>query len=129
VGCKRNPKIYKLVFDEDTDHPGLEVQVRSLSMGQLLKVWAGDGTSAGTFEMFAERLISWNLEDEVTGEPVPTTREALEAEDDDLINAIIKLWIAEVMGVPAPLESGSGSGVTSPVESMLAEIPSQSLAS
>jgi len=129
VGYKRNPKIYKLVFGEGTEYPGLEVQVRTLSMGQLVKVWSGSGSSTDTFDLFAGRIVGWNLEDEVTGEPVPTTREALEVEDDDLINAIIKLWIAEVMGVPAPLESGSGSGGTSPVESLLTEVPSQSLAS
>ena len=130
MGYKRNPKVYSIVFDETTEYPGLEVQVRTLSMGQLVKVWTTDGmNSTATYELFMERLVGWNLEDETTNEPVPTTREAVEAEDDDLINAIIKLWLAEVMGVSAPLESGSDSGVTSPVEALLTEVPSESLAS
>ncbi|SEO83567.1 hypothetical protein [Actinacidiphila rubida] len=131
AGYKRNPKIYLLKFDETTDYPGLEVQVRTLSMGQLVQVWTGegDGSSAATFEMFVERLVGWNLEDEVTGEPVPITREAIEAEDDDLVNAIIKRWTAAVLGVPAPLDGGSNSGGLSAAESALTEIPSQSLAS
>jgi hypothetical protein len=128
VGYRRNPKIYKLVFDDTTDYPGLEVQVRTLTMGQLYRA-LGDDTGDRNFDMFCERIVSWNLEDEITGEPVPVTREALEAEDDDLIGTIIKRWLAEVMGVPAPLESGSDSGGTSVAESTLAEIPSQSLAS
>lgn len=128
MGYKRNPKIYKLVFDDTTDYPGLEVQVRTLTMGQLYRA-LGEGKGARNFDLLCDRIVSWNLEDEVTGEPVPVTREALEAEDDDLIGAVINRWLAEVMGVPAPLESGSGSGGTSVAESTLAEIPSQSLAS
>lgn len=130
MGYKRNPKVYNLAFGEDTDYPGLEVRVRTLSMGQLLKVWAG-ATSKGsdTYELFVERLVGWNVEDENTGEPVPATREAVEAEDDDLINAIIKAWIKEVMGVSAPLESDSSGGGTSAAELRLAELPSESLVS
>lgn len=130
MGYKRSPKVYHLVFGADTDYPGLEVDARTLSMGQLLTVWSKEGAgSSDTFDLFMERLVGWNLEDEVTGAPVPITREAVVAEDDDMINAIIKRWSAEVLGVSAPLESDSGSGGISPVESMLTEIPSQSLAS
>jgi hypothetical protein len=129
VGYKRNPKVYHLVFDASTEYPGLEADVRTLSMGQLLAVWTKDGAnSANTFDLFMERFVGWNLEDE-TGAPVPTTREAVLKEDDDLVQAIIKRWTAEVLGVPAPLGSGSGSGETSPVESLLTEVPSESLAS
>lgn len=131
MGYKRNPKIYNLVFGDDTDYPGLEVQVRSLTMGQLFKTWTGDETSnsaAATYDLLVERLVSWNLEEE-DGTPVPTTREAIDDQDDDMIVAIQKQWLAAVRGVSAPLGSGSNSGATSPVESMLTEIPSQSLAS
>lgn len=131
MGYKRNPKVYNLVFGDDTDYPGLEVQVRSLTMGQLFKTWTGDDTSNGaaaTYDLLVERLVSWNLEEE-DGTPVPTTREAIDDQDDDMVMAIQKQWLAAVRGVPAPLESGSDSGATSPVESMLTEIPSQSLAS
>lgn len=129
MGYKRNPKIYNLKFDDTTDYPGLEVQVRTLTMGQLYRALSDDGGTQPNFDLFCDRIVSWNLEDEVTGEPVPVTREALEAEDDDLISTIIKRWISEVMGVPAPLDGASNSGGTSVAESTLAEIPSQSLAS
>lgn len=129
MGYKRNPKIYKLTFDETTDYPGLEVQVRTMTMGQLVSVWSGEiGTSARTFDLFMDRLVSWNLETE-DGQPVPVTREAVEAEDDDMVNAVIKRWTDAVLGVPAPLGGDSSSGGTSAVESVLTEIPSQSLAS
>jgi hypothetical protein len=130
AGYKRNPKIYALKFDETTDYPGLEVQVRTLTMGQLVSVWTAEGGtgSARTFELFMDRLVGWNLLDE-NDQPVPVTREAVEAEDDDLVQAVIKRWTDAVLGVPAPLESGSTSGGPSAVESTLTEIPSQSLAS
>jgi hypothetical protein len=129
VGYKRNPKIYNLVFDETTNWPGLEVQVRTLAMGQLVSIWSGEGgSSARTFELFMSRLVGWNLEDE-DGNPVPITREAVEAEDDDMVVAIQRRWTDAVLGVPAPLGDSSSSGATSPVESALTEIPSQSLAS
>lgn len=128
MGYKRNPKVYDLKFDETTDYPGLEVQVRTLTMGQLAHVWSADGSALATYEMFVDRLVSWNLEDE-NGTPVPTTREAIEAEDDDLITTITKKWTQAVMGVPAPLVDSSSSGGTSPAESVLTEIPSESLAS
>ena len=78
--------------------------------------------------MFMERIVAWNLEDEA-GAPVPVTRESIEDQDDDLINAIVALWIKQVMGVPAPLESDSSGGGTSAAELRLTEIPSESLAS
>lgn len=126
MGFKRNPKIYNLVFDETTDYPGLEVQVRTLTMGQLVSVWAGEG--GRSFDLFMDRLVGWNLETE-DGEPVPVTREAVEAEDDDMIQAIVKRWTDAVLGVPAPLDGNSNSGGPSAAESVLTEIPSQSLAS
>jgi hypothetical protein len=129
VGYKRNPKVYHLVFDASTEYPGLEADVRTLSMGQLLAIWTKDGAnSVATFDLFIERLVGWNLEDE-TGAPVPIAREAVLNEDDDLVQAIVKRWTNEVLGVPAPLESGSDSGETSQVEALLTEVPSQSLAS
>lgn len=129
MGYTRNPKVYHLVFDSSTEYPGLEADVRTLSMGQLLAIWTKEGAnSVATFDLFIERLVGWNLEDE-TGAPVPTTREAVLDEDDDLVQAIVKRWTNEVLGVPAPLESGSDSGETSQVEALLTEVPSQSLAS
>lgn len=134
MGYKRNPKIYKLIFGDDTDYAGLEVQVRTINLGQLLE--ARTGTSSDTskdvlqanVELLAERIVSWNLEDE-DGTPVPPTFEAMLAEDDDLIIAIINRWQAAVSGVPDPLPESSPSGEPSLVESIPTEALSPSLAS
>lgn len=134
MGFKRNPKIYKLTWDEDTDYPGLEVQVRTLTMGQVLTMRTGknddngkDGVQASV-ELLAERIVSWNLEDE-TGVPVPATLDAFLAEDDDLILDIINRWTDAVSAVRAPLPQSSPSGEPSLVASVPMEALSPSLAS
>lgn len=131
AGYKRNRKIYKLVFDESTDYPGLEVQVRTLSLGQLLDARSRADDEDGTkrmVDLFAERLISWNLEDE-DEQAVPATLDGIRDQDDDLILALIARWQEAMRGVPAPLDGASSSGATTEAESRLAELPSESLAS
>lgn len=132
MGFKRNPKIYNLKWD-DGEYAGLEVHVRSLTMGQLIATQNGEGHNgkkgnAAQIELFAERLVSWNLEDE-NGQPVPTTLDAILAEDDDLILDINKRWAEAVMGVSAPLPQSSPAGEPSPAESIPMETLSPSLAS
>lgn len=131
MGYKRNPKVYRLKF-ADGDYEGLEVAVRSISMGQLIKFrTGGDDEKDATEEMvelLAERIVEWNLEDE-TGTPIPPTLDAMKAEDSDFIMAIINQWTDAVAGVKAPLDETSNSGVTSPVASIPTEALSPSLAS
>jgi hypothetical protein len=131
VGYKRNPKVYRLRFQGEYD--GLEVMIRSLSMGQLIKNRTGaneEGRNAteDLVELLAKQLISWNLEAE-DGTPVPPTLDAIQAEDNDLIFAIINRWMEAVQGVPAPLPESSPSGEPSPVESIPMAPLSESLAS
>lgn len=133
MGFKRNRKIYHLVW-ADGDYAGLEVDVRTITMGQLIAAKTGQSTDAkdglaGNVELLADRIVGWNLEDEETGEPVPTTLEAMEAEDDDLILAIISQWMEAVSGVAAPLDTTSPSGEISQVASIPTEPLSQSQAS
>ena len=133
MGFKRNPKIYKLTWGEDTDYPGLEVQVKTISMGQMIAMRAGtneEGRDAiqANVELLAERIVSWNLEDE-DGDKVPPTLEAMLQEDDDLILDIISKWSDAISGVKAPLRQSSPSGEPSLVESVPMEALSPSLAS
>lgn len=133
MGYKRNPKIYKLTFGDDTDYAGLEVQVRGLTTGQVIAAKTGrgeDGKSAEEtmMELLADRIVSWNLEDE-DGTPVPTTLDALLNEDEDFTAAIIDHWMKAVAGVPDPLQQSSPSGEPSPVELVPMEALSESLAS
>ncbi|MFF3511529.1 hypothetical protein [Streptomyces sp. NPDC002573] len=132
MGFKRNPKIYHLKW-EDGEYAGLEVRVRSMSLGQLVASQKGTGYNGkegieGNIELFAERIVDWNLETE-DGEPVPTTLDAIMGEDDDLIIDIVRRWNEAMAGVPAPLPESSPSGEPSPVASIPMEPLSESLAS
>lgn len=135
MGSRRNPTLYKLVFDETTDWPDFEITLRSLSIKQRreLSTQATEGETdmdavARMCRLIARQMVSWNREDE-DGSPLPMTVESLEDEEPGLIVEISLKWQEAIAGVPAPLESDSDSGGISPVESILAEIPSQSLAS
>lgn len=135
MGSRRNPTLYKLVFDETTDDPGLEITLRSMSIRKLKELGAQrrDGeTDNEVFDrlcsLIASQLVSWNREDG-EGEALPPTLDSLEDEEPKLVHAIIAKWNEAMVGVAAPLESDSPSGELSPVESILTEIPSESLAS
>lgn len=135
MGSRRTPTLYKLTFGEDTDDPGFEITVRGLTIKQRRDIAAQvseDETEldsvARICQMIARQGVSWNREDE-RGAPLPLTAESLEDEEPGLILAISFKWQQALAGVPAPLESDSPSGEISPVESMLTEIPSESLAS
>ena len=74
MGYKRNRKIYHLVW-ADGEYEGLEVNVRTLNIGQLIEAKTGKGVNGkdgleGNVELLASLIVDWNLEDEVTGEPV-----------------------------------------------------------
>ncbi|MCF3101420.1 hypothetical protein IPZ58_07480 [Streptomyces roseoverticillatus] len=133
MGYKRNPKVYKLRF-QDGDMAGLEVTLRSVSVGQVIELGGlGADTSNGEtveqmVELLAERIVEWNLEDE-NGAPVPPTLEALKNEDLDFVLAIINEWTSAAAGVSAPLETPSPSGETSLEASLPMEVLSPSLAS
>ena len=132
MGYKRNPKIYHLKW-QDGEYAGLEVRVRSLSLGQLVATQNGKGYNGkegieGNIELLAERIVDWNLETE-DGTPVPTTLDAIMGEDDDLIIAIVRRWNEAMAGVPAPLPESSPSGEPSPVASIPMAPLSESLAS
>lgn len=132
MGYKRNPKIYHLTW-ADGEYAGLEVNIRSLNMGQLLEAKSGKGADGkdgleGTVELLADRIVDWNLEDE-DGNPVPATLEAMKGEDDDFVLGIINRWMEAVSGVPAPLDETSNSGEISQVASIPTEPLSESLAS
>jgi hypothetical protein len=132
VGYERNPKVYHLKF-QDGEYAGLEVQVRSLTMKQLLIIRTGkgdegkDGTETAV-RFLAERIIGWNLTDQ--GVPVPPTLDAILDEDDDFILAIINKWTTAVSGVEnTPLPESSPSGEPSPEASIPMAPLSESLAS
>lgn len=132
MGNRRDPKKYSITF-ADGDYEGLNVILRSVTIRELRELRADrpDETPAETTErmaqVVAEHLVEWNREDEA-GMPLAPTLESLLDEEPDFIHLLVAEWTQAIAGVPAPLESSSGSG-DSAVESILTEIPSESLAS
>jgi len=50
----------------------------------------------GLFDRFARSLVSWNVEDPETGEPIPATAEGIADLDDDFVLKIIMGWLTTV---------------------------------
>jgi hypothetical protein len=136
MGYKPTRKVYKLVFaDEEMD--GLVVRCHSVPIGEMMsivglvrlrEVKPADMTAEDLamvnrpFELFADALVSWNVEDE-TGVPVPATLAGVMTQDADFLNAVIKAWMENVAGIPGPLARSSTGGTPSLEES----IPMESL--
>jgi hypothetical protein len=140
VGYKREARVYNLVF-EDPEFDGLEVRVRSMSIGkvreflllQRAKTEDVEDALASTekvFEMFASCLLSWNLEDDA-GFSVPANREGINSQDMDFVMEIISAWMGTITGVPdeTPLPETSTDGERFPVESIPMETLSPAQAS
>jgi hypothetical protein len=121
-GYKRKSKNYVLAF-EDPEMDGLEVRVKSMSVGKvrefLAKSRSNEVDVGATFDDFADGLLSWNLLDD-DDRPVPPTREGIDAQDVDFIMAIVTAWMETITGVADadPLGGRSNSGEPSLVASL-----------
>lgn len=120
---------YKLIF-QDEDMAGIEITVRSLTTGQLIELQ--EAQQSGIHEkftnMFADQLVSWNIEDE-DGTPIPATLEGVRSMDIAFNNKVIDVWTDAVFGVKAPLRPTSADGQPSVEASIPMETLSESLAS
>jgi len=127
MGYRPKQKIYTLDF-EDPEFEGLEVRIRGLTTGQVMDIDAaradgGDAAIVAMLQLMAERLVEWNVDHPVTGEPVPTTFEGVRSLDVDFNWAIIDAWQNAAAGVRAPLDEPS----TSTEPSLVASIPTETL--
>ena len=139
AGYRRKSTILRLHFD-DPEYNGLVVKVKSAPIGQLLGLTALAGTDPqnfnpddlakvnGMFEVFANRLVEWNLEDE-SGQPVPATLEGIHSQDGVFVLTIVLTWISAVVGVASPLGPSSSNGQPSPGLSIPMETSSPNLPS
>ncbi len=139
MGFKRD-KVYKLIWDEGEElgpangEPGLEVRVRPTSLRNYLtaeRMLAGElpeefETAAEAldwmFGLFAERLVSWTLEDE-HGEPVSSTYDGVLSADRELVMLVIRAWLTALKTVSRPLvaplpSGGPSAGVSIPMETL-----------
>jgi hypothetical protein len=141
MGFRRQSKVFRLVWPEGHDNHGLEVKVGALSIGELSKIGGmaeldlqadnGPEAMAALDEMlalFADKLASWNLEDE-DGAPVPADLDGVRGQDLDFIMEMVDAWMTAAAGVLPPLSSGSTDGGTPLAASIPMEPLSESLAS
>lgn len=124
MGYRKEAKVYRLVWDPSTDYSGLEVCMKSVPIGEFLKIAElkamedrDDRDIAEMFEIFAKALKSWNLEEE-DGTPVPATLAGVYEQELDFILAIVMRWAGALAGVTESLGKDSTSGVTFPEASL-----------
>jgi hypothetical protein len=129
MGYRKKPKVMVLTFEDDEELKGLEVHLRGKTLGEYLEIIGlKDSEVDGPvlvrqLDELAASLISWNLEEE-DGTPVPATREAVFAQDKDLMMKVAVEWFERLEGkVDAPLPQSSPDGEPSPV----ASIPTETL--
>jgi hypothetical protein len=125
---RREPKLYLLRFE---DYPGFEVTMKGLSIEGFLELaktagaLQGSDMSAmkpealtvaldsveGLFSRFAGLLVSWNLDDEETGDPVPADVAGVRSQGMDFILEIVMAWMDAIAAVdPTSRTAANGSG-------------------
>ncbi|MFF7734264.1 hypothetical protein [Streptomyces sp. NPDC007984] len=117
MGYKRKRPTVTLEFtDEDGDFAGLEVEVKSLPMGEFFELSRlvrkknmTDEEVEKLLRAFARVLVRWNLENE-DDTPVPATYEGLMGEDLAFNIKLIGTWLKAI----APPDEGSDLGKDSP---------------
>lgn len=136
--------IFRLEFAEGHLLHGSTIRVRSTSVGKLLRLMDLAGALKGNetpdakkvdelFTLFAERLVSWDLQEEPVSEgmaprDIPCTKEGLYELDFSPVLSIVFAWIDGAADIPSPLERNSNDGGRSEVPPMtmetLASLPS-----
>lgn len=137
-------RTFKIVFREGHEFDGLEVRMKSVSVGKLLALLPvvdqlDDMLKSSdlepvesVFRELAALIDWWNVEEEEldlngvpTGKLVPVTPDyaGLVAQDLRMVNAIMRQWAKHVAGVSAPLDGPSPSGNPS----LEASIPMETL--
>ncbi|MFJ4837180.1 hypothetical protein [Streptomyces sp. NPDC088746] len=133
-GYRHKAKRINVSFAEPHEFAGFEAVLRGKSLAGFLDLQGiGEVDKSSLGEQLREMslsLISWNLEDEETGAPVPVTPEAVMAQDQDLMIALAAAWMDGLAGgIKGPLEPSSTDGQPSLEASLPMEPLSESLAS
>lgn len=126
MGFKRGALV--LEWPEDSEFSGLEIRMRRLSIGQLLRVEelfdelkAKDSDNKALMtellDIVGDGLLSWNYEDD-DDTPVPAERASLDAIDADMILMWVRAWTKGAAAVPlaSPPTSPTGGPVEPPDE-------------
>jgi hypothetical protein len=140
MGYKRKRKTYVLSFD-DPELAGLEVRARGASIGKLFGLMdlmrfadrRGDLKPEDVqemdqlFRLFADRLESWNLEEE-DGTPIEPTYENLMDQEINFVLPLVLAWADALVGTGGPLDESLPAGqqpevASIPMEPLSASLP------
>lgn len=144
MGYKPAKKVFQLELE---DHPGMEVTVRSSSMGQLLEMESlkvsvnepDPKKKLAVFDFMAGRIITWNIthpdtdtenpeEDPcprcglVSDQPLPTTSDAMLCLEMDMVMNLFFGWIFAVARVSLPKGMSSSVGGMNIQEELMNEL-------
>lgn len=131
--AKIKKKLLVLRF-EDPDYEGVEIKVRTVSMGRALELTGeADAARAGKglddfnelLNEFIGKLESWNIEDD-DDQPLPATREGFLSLDLPDVVHIILSWFDAMLSIDTDLGKDSTSGLPSPEVSIPMETLSES---
>ena len=116
MGYRPKPRQYPLKF-ADAEFAGLEVIMGSMSVAEWERLMAvADGAAAENdwrLELFAGRVISWNLTEGDDDQPVPVTLAALKALPRPFVAALFTAWQMALLGVDPTSAAGSSNGGSS----------------
>lgn len=126
MGYKR--KVFKLVFEDAEE---LEIYVHSVSVKRALRLMrlAGEMGDAKPeeqsqkdieelFGAFADRVVSWTLEED-DGTPVPVSAESLLEWDFDDAMRWVLAWIQRATSVAVPTAAPAETAGADPVEASI----------
>lgn len=124
MGYTPKPKQYALKF-RDAEFEGLEVIMGSMTVGEWEEMMAPAPddrqerakANDANLLLFADRLISWNLE--TGGKPVPATLAGLKSLDRPFMTDLMTAWQLALLGVDPTSGSGSSDGETTPEQDPL----------
>lgn len=114
--------LLSLVF-ADPEYDGLEVRMRRPSIADLLDLASYserlDATTTRAergkeirahLEFLASRIVSWNLGDSLSGEPVPISGDGLATLDWPFVNLLETAWARQAAEVDPPSPAPSNDG-------------------
>jgi len=138
MGFRPEPTVYKLTF-EGTPLDGLHVRVGCCTVGEHNKMTGLVGAASSTqdidiselaarleevsqhnewvLNLFVKYLVSWDLED-LTGQPVPCTREGIDSQERSLISMVMAAWQRAMVTIPNLSSEPSTNGETSEEQSL-----------
>lgn len=140
MGFRPEPTIYNIAF-EGTPLDGLHVRASACTVGEYEKMLRLIVDAPGPDEseeekakrrltpeildnndwivqLFANHLVSWDLEDYIDGTPIPTTLEGIRSQERGLIAQIMQAWQIAIVAVPKALNENSNNGAISPEQSL-----------